>query len=143
MNITDKTSSKHIALLCESCDSKGTATAYCYDCLAHLCESCVTSHQAFKLLRGHKIEDVMSKKVSNKLSPKNKAIYCSLHPDKKYELYCKTCQCVACLLCFVATHNGHDIGDIDTDTRTQVQAQIKDLMGRVEAKVTEFEEDLT
>ena len=142
MNRTDKILSMQITPLCEFCDSKGTATAYCHDCPAHLCESCVSSHQAFKLLRGHKVEDIKSEKV-NKLSPKNKAIYCSLHPDKKYELYCKTCQSVACLLCFVATHNGHDIGNIDSDTRIQVQAQIKDLMSRVEAKVTEFEEDLT
>ena len=141
MNITDKTSLKQATPLCESCDSKGKATAYCYDCPAHLCESCVTSHQAFKFLRGHKIEDKKSETV--KLSPKNKAIYCSLHPDKKYELYCKSCQCVTCLMCFVNSHNGHDIGDIDSDTRIQVQTQIKDLMGRVEAKVTEFEEDLT
>ena len=142
VNITDKTSSKQATPLCESCDSKGTATAYCCDCPAHLCESCVTSHQAFKFLRGHNIEDIKSEKV-NKLSPKNKAVYCSLHPDKKYELYCKSCQCVTCLMCFVNSHNGHDIGDIDSDTRIQVQTQIKDLMGRVEAKVTEFEEDLT
>ena len=142
MNRTDKILSKEITPLCEFCDSKGTATAYCCDCSAHLCESCVSSHQAFKLLRGHKVEDIKSEKV-NKLSPKNKAIYCSLHPDKKYELYCKTCQCVACLLCFVASHNRHDIGNIDSDTRIQVQTQIKDLMGRVEAKVTEFEEELT
>ena len=138
MNITDETSYKQI---CESCDCKGKATAYCYDCPAHLCESCVISHQAFKFLKGHKIQNIMSEKGS-KLSPKNKTICCSLHNDKKYELYCKTCQCVTCLLCFVASHNGHNIGNIDSDTRTEVQTQVRDLMGRVEAKVREYEEDL-
>ena len=142
----NKTSLKRAApvALCESCDSKGKATAYCYDCSAHLCESCVTSHQAFKLLKGHKIED-MSEVASKKccLSTDNKTIYCNLHPDKKYELYCRTCQCVACLLCFVATHNGHDIGDIDSNTRIEVQGQIEELVDQVEAKLSEFEEDLT
>ena len=142
----NKTSLKRAApvALCESCDSKGKAIAYCYDCSAHLCESCVTSHQAFKLLKGHKIEDMSE--VANKkccLSTDNKTIYCNLHPDKKYELYCRTCQCVACLLCFVATHNGHDIGDIDSNTRIEVQGQIEELVDQVEAKLSEFEEDLT
>ena len=49
---------------------------------------------------------------------------------------------MACLLCFVASHNGHDIGNIDSNTRIQVQTKIKDLMGQVDAKVVEFEENL-
>ena len=110
---TDQTSLKRDAPVdvCEFCDSKEKAVAYCYDCPAHLCESCVSSHQAFKLLRAHKVDHISSESINKKccLSLEDKAIYCSLHPDKKYELYCKTCQCVACLLCFVASHSGHDI----------------------------------
>ena len=127
--------------LCESCDSKAKATAYCYDCPAHLCESCVSLHQVIKFLKGHKVEDISSEGVIKKypLSLENRTIYCSIHPEKKFELYCKTCQCVVCVLCFVASHNGHHIGNIDSDTRTEV---IEGLVCQVKAKLGEFEEDL-
>ena len=132
--------------LCESCDSKEKAVAYCCDCPAHLCESCVTSHQAVKFLRAHKVEhNILSENISKRccLSIESKTIYCNIHPDKKFELYCKTCQCVTCLLCFVNYHNGHDHSNIDSDTRIEVQGQIEELVNQVEAKLSEFEEDLT
>ena len=130
--------------LCESCDRKGKAVAYCYDCPAHLCESCVSSHQVIKFLRAHKIEDISSEGAHKRshLSTENKAIHCNIHPDKKFELYCKTCQCVTCLLCFVVSHNGHDYSNIDSDTRIEVQGQIEELVDLVEAKLSDFKEDL-
>ena len=105
----------------------------------------MTSHQAFKFLRAHKTELNISSENKSKrccLSIENKTIYCSIHPDKKFELYCKTCQCVTCLLCFVNSHNGHDHSDIDSNTRIEVQGQIEELVDQVEANLSKFEEDL-
>ena len=131
-------------VICESCDSEGKAVAYCHDCPAHLCESCVSSHQAVKFLKGHKVEDISSEDVKTiyPLSLEYKTIYCNIHPDKKFELYCKTCQCVVCLLCFVVSHNGHDFGNIDSDTRIEVQGQIEGLVYQVKTKLSELEESL-
>ena len=98
----------------------------------------MNSHKTLKFLRGHKVEDL----PSNELSPKRKAIHCSLHPDKVLELYCKTCQCVVCLLCFVDSHNGHNLSNVDTETRKEMQGQIEGLISDVETLVSEFEEDL-
>ena len=127
--------------LCESCDSKEKAVAYCCDCPAHLCESCVTSHQAVKFLRAHKVKNILSENISKRCCLSIES-YCNIHPDKKFELYCKTCQCVTCLLCFVNYHNGHDHSNIDSDTRIEVQGQIEELVDQVEPKLSEFEEDL-
>ena len=125
---------------CEQCDKQGTAVSYCNVCSAFLCDSCTDAHKTIKFLKGHKIESLSSNEVIP--SRKSKVLYYSKHPDKALELYCKTCQCLACFLCFVASHNGHDFGNIDSETRKGVEKQIEDLVTEVESKLTEYEENL-
>ena len=126
---------------CEQCDKQGTAVSYCNVCSAFLCDSCTDAHKTIKFLKGHKIESLSSSKVHIP-SRKSKVLYCSQHPEECLKLYCKNCQCLACLLCFVASHNGHDLGKIDSETRKSVEKEIEDLVTEVESKLTEYEENL-
>ena len=126
---------------CELCDEQGTAVSYCTVCSSFLCDSCTSAHKTVKFLKSHKIESLSSKKVQIP-SKKTKVLHCSQHPEECLKLYCKNCQCLACLLCFVASHNGHDLGNIDSETRKGVEKQIEDLVTEVESKLTEYEENL-
>ena len=48
---------------------------------------------------------------------------------------------MVCLLCFVDSHNRHDLSNVDTETRKEMQGQIEGLISNVETVVSEFEED--
>ena len=123
---------------CEQCDEQGTAVSYCNVCSTHLCESCTAAHKTMKYLKSHEIESLQSGKTYLPVK-KDKILPCSQHPDKSLELYCKTCQCLVCMLCIVASHNRHDLGNIDSETRKGVQEQIEDLVTEVESKLAEYE----
>ncbi len=129
---------KHTIILCESCDSKDKAVAYCQDCEGHLCEACITSHSTIKFLRNHKVKKLSSSKKPISLSKKATTIYCNVHPRKELDLYCLTCQRVVCTRCLVSSHNKHEFGSISSDTRHVVEKQVRQKMTKLVNKKLAF-----
>jgi len=125
---------------CEQCDSTEQAVAYCSDCPAFLCDFCSQAHKRMKSYRNHKIVSLDSGPL--KSIPKSPAPYCSKHPDEGLKLFCKTCQCLVCCVCIVATHQGHKMGLIDGETRKEMETQLKGLVDEAQQKLNQLEENL-
>ena len=115
---------------------------YCPACSKYLCTECLAAHNRLTPYRYHETVSVTSKEIPNVKQQAKKSYYCRLHPDEHLKLYCKKCQSVACVLCFVSSHNGHDIGTIDSKTRKDVQKVIEGLITEADSKLTEFKQNL-
>ena len=116
--------------------------AYCHTCSDYLCEECLKAHKKVKALRDHKTVTITPGKALD-IEPQSKKSYlCSVHPEEPLKLYCKSCKSLACLLCFVGLHNGHDIGSIDGKTRQKVEQSINNLVKETDSKLIEFEDNL-
>ena len=116
--------------------------AYCHTCSDYLCEECLKAHKKVKALRDHKTVNITPGKALD-IEPQSKKSYsCSVHPEEPLKLYCKSCKSLACLLCFVGLHNGHDIGSIDGKTRQEVEQSINNLVKETDSKLIEFEDNL-
>ena len=145
-DLTTKTSEQNDSEpTCEQCEGKGQVVSYCSTCSNHLCDGCLQAHKTMKLLRNHVIVSRADHQTSEQVgpsSPQQKTYYCTIHPEESLKLFCKSCQSLVCVLCFVSSHNGHDIGNIDSNTRKEVEQTIKDLAKEAESKLTEFEANL-
>ena len=116
--------------------------AYCHTCSDCLCEECLKAHKRVKALRDHKTVNITPGNALD-IGPQSKKSYlCSIHPKKPLELYCKSCKSLACLLCFVGLHNGHDIGSINGKARQKVEQSINNLVKETDLKLTEFKDNL-
>ncbi len=116
--------------------------AYCHTCSDYLCEECLKDHKRVKVLRDHETVNITPGKALD-IEPQAKKSYsCSIHPEKLLELYCKSCKSLACLLCFVGLHNGHDIGSIDDKIRQEAEQSINNLVKETDLKLAEFEDNL-
>ena len=114
--------------------------AYCHTCSDYLCEECLKAHKRLKAVRDHKTVNITPGK---NIKPQVKKNYmCSVHPEKPLELYCKSCKSLACLLCFVGLHNGHDIEIIDDKTRQEVEQTINNLVKETDSKLKKFNDSL-
>ena len=129
------------ALLCDQCEERSKAVSYCSTCSEYLCEECLRAHKRLKAYRSHDTVSTASKRFSATKHQSKKSYNCSVHPNETLKLYCKTCSTLACILCFVSSHNGHDIGSIDSKTRKEVEAGIRDLVKETDSKLTEFEQN--
>ncbi len=128
--------------VCEQCDDSNKPVAYCHTCSDYLCEECLKAHKRVKAVRDHKTVNITPGKALD-IEPQAKKSYsCSIHPEEPLKLYCKSCKSLACLLCFVGLHNGHDIGSINDKTRQEVEQTINDLVKETDSKLTEFEDSL-
>ena len=130
------------ALLCDQCEERSKAVSYCSTCSEYLCEECLRAHKRLKAYRSHETVSTASKSFSATKHQSKKSYNCIVHPNEWLKLYCKTCSTLACLHCFVSSHNGHDVGSIDSKTRKVVEASIRDLVKETDSKLTEFEENL-
>ena len=125
---------------CEQCDSTEPAVAYCSDCPAFLCDFCSQAHKRMKLCQNHTVVGLDLGPL--KCVPKAPAPYCSKHPDEGLKLFCKTCQCLVCCTCIVATHQGHKLGLVDSETRKEMETQLKSLVDEAQQQLDQFEENL-
>ncbi len=128
--------------VCEQCDDSNKPVAYCHTCSDYLCDECLRAHKRLKAVRDHKTVNITPGKALDIEPQAKKSYLCNVHPEKPLELYCKSCKSLACLLCFVGLHNGHDIGSIDSKARQEVEQTINNLVKETDLKLTEFEDDL-
>lgn len=92
--------------LCGKCN-KRTATNYCRDCNASICEMCTTMHREWPELSNHKVVSLGG--TDHDLPPKKVSLcmYCSHHSNEELESYCKTCCELICNSCKVTHHQDH------------------------------------
>ncbi len=131
-----------ITPVCEQCDDSNKPVAYCHTCSDYLCDECLRAHKRLKAVRDHKTVNITPGKALDIEPQSNKSYLCSVHPEEPLKLYCKSCKSLACLLCFVGLHNGHDIGSIDGKARQEVEETTKDLVKETDSKLTAFEDNL-
>ena len=127
---------------CQQCCKGKEAVTYCLTC-SHICEECLEAHKQFKIYQNHEIRKENADQLVICDEVKSKKTYnCRLHPQDMLTLYCRTCQSLACLHCFVASHNGHDMGYIDNEKRKEVEALVTDFVEKVSLKLKDFEQNL-
>lgn len=130
---------------CEQCEEGGKTVSYCKTCADYICEECLQAHKKLKPLRHHETisisEDVGDTKADSECRQK-RSFYCSIHPNESLKLFCKTCQTLACLHCFITTHNGHDIGSMDNRRTKELRKNIRELIREANLTLKEFEDNL-
>ena len=133
----------HTPATCQQCEDNNNAVAYCNTC-SHICNDCLAAHKRYKTFSSHKIVSHERGNGENeiKFQPK-KTYYCAIHPEENLKVYCKSCQMLDCVHCFVKKHcYGHDIGTIDNETRMEAKNTICKLADFTDSKLKEFEANL-
>ena len=100
---------------CQSCDNELGAIALCLQCDVFLCTACVAVHKKLKLLSSHQVvsfDDVKTGKINLRCVLDQKREYCSVHPDKLLELFCKKEGCFICHGCAFVKHRDHEYEEI-------------------------------
>lgn len=111
---------------CERCESSPTACK-CVDCERYLCDDCLREHSKWPAHADHVVltlEELASPEKQAKA--KTAVILCNKigHEFKPFELYCKTCQELACITCIVVDHSkaGHDYETASVAAKRQKEA---------------------
>lgn len=122
---------------CEACsednDESGTndippATMQCVECRQNLCDECCKHHKKNKLTKTHRtvaLGEQVEEPPESEHSIKSGA--CETHVGKPLEIYCFTCETVACLKCYFDVHQSHkcsEVGIVAEDLKKQVLADI-------------------
>ena len=126
----------HTPATCQQCEDNNNVVAYCNTC-SHICNECLAAHKRCKTFRSHEIVSG-DEESQSKLQPK-KTYYCTVHPEEGLKVYCKSCQVLACIYCFMSAHNGHDIRNIDNESRMEAEKTINELADITNSKLREFE----
>ena len=104
-NIIDvKETLKRGGEVCKSCDSTGTAVAFCTSCTSFLCIDCSNNHRSMKVLKGHKVVDIKELDPCHLNSTRMMEPVCSTHASGKLELYCCSCKSLVCYECAFLEH---------------------------------------
>ncbi len=130
---------------CTTCNIGQSANVFCLDCKEHLCQSCHTSHKAFRAMRHHKIvaiEDLKSGTVVplSSISPTEDQ-HCSKHEGETKRFYCKTCVKLVCRDCVVMKNCCRDHQYITLSEAAQEQTNnLKRLLDQGKAKQRQCED---
>ena len=128
--------------MCQQCDDNSQPVAFCQTCSEYLCEECLIAHKRLKAYRGHKAVTLTPGEILD-VQPQSKKTYnCSIHPEEILKLYCKDCKSLACVLCFLNQHNGHNIVRSDSKARKEVEESVTDLVKQTNSKLMMFEDNL-
>ena len=120
--------------ICAQCNGQSASlVSLCTECKGQLCSKCTQAHKTMKIFQSHEIKDERTASDS---------VYCSKHPEKDIEFYCKTCLSVLCSRCLHASHKTHETTEIDSQTRKHVEGQMSDLVTKAQSKLSAAKEHL-
>ena len=91
---------------CGPCKTEGKeneARKYCEDCAEYLCDSCVTIHRNFPLVKSHSI--VNARAVPDAATGRRLTIYCACNKTQEVEFYCEDHADVICGPCQSFKHH--------------------------------------
>ena len=134
--------SKEAPPTCQSCSSRRNAVASCAPCGIFLCGSCLEVHKTLKLTSSHHInslDDIKSGKVTAPSILYHKQEYCSIHPDKPLELYCKKENTLICLGCAVVNHRNHQY-DFISQVAKEHKQQIRSGLASVKQQLKSLQQ---
>lgn len=105
------------------------ATMQCVECRQNLCHECCRHHKKNKLTKTHRTV-ALGEQVEDTPESEHriKSGVCETHPGKPLEIYCSTCETVACLKCYFEAHESHkcaEIGSVAENLKKQVLADIR------------------
>jgi hypothetical protein len=93
----------------------GIVEYFCLDCWKALCVECCRVHFKTKVTEQHKVRPVASIDEDDINNRRRYLLsHCSLHTNEKLVLFCRQCQDVICLSCFVGDHTAHDCVELET-----------------------------
>ncbi|KAF6213033.1 hypothetical protein GE061_010747 [Apolygus lucorum] len=94
---------------CHECT--GPADCFCETCITPYCHLCFKKvHSAARILKDHKSIALIQEPGVATIRTNN--YMCSVHHDKKLELFCNQCYVSICSSCLVSEHNGHNLKSI-------------------------------
>ena len=111
---------------CEACKSDASAVSRCIECERYLCGICLTTHNNWLDFNNHDVltlEELAKPENQSKAKAKPR---CNKngHGDNPLDLFCNTCNELACLTCVVLDHPNpnHDCEPIDVVANRQKEA---------------------
>ena len=131
---------------CERCTDKSIATGYCQDCHQFVCNGCKEIHKKWKKDFGsHTIVTMKDVEMQVTTIVKKKEHFCQRHPQKKIEIFCETCQELACSYCALRHHQTHqhdlveDAFQINTDEIRKELLPVKEQHKKLKKAMKDFE----
>ena len=125
------------SILCDACgEISGTVVAYCSDCGEYLCDFCFKAHKKqLKKFSGHNVKELaeLDKEMTIVRKPRRKYHVCPQHPVETIQLYCQSCDTTVCNKCIIScAHNGHDLIEINSQTKEKVYKELFSLSEKVD-----------
>lgn len=92
---------------CNGCKSRGdviTAESWCSECQEALCKTCSNYHKTNKALKNHRMFNVKVLEEEPILVRFTEDENCTLHREKRVEMYCKHHDSLCCIICVTSGH---------------------------------------
>lgn len=102
--------------ICELCDK--SAQQYCNCCQVNLSNDCVSKHRNEAKNLSHEIVSFQDRKIQIAF-PK-----CTIHDDKRCEIYCQTCKEPICIKCLCREHQHHEFRELK-EVADNIKQEIK------------------
>jgi uncharacterized protein YeaO (DUF488 family) len=118
---------------------KATAATYCIECQRNLCEVCLKQHDKFRYQVPHKLVKLKNREQVTDLMQKFPEITCDKHPGEIIKVYCFECKIPTCMMCYIASHNGHKCSDVK-QVADEMSRQMKTDTDGFNGKVAECQE---
>ena len=138
--LRDLQPSKTRDMICQQCDENNKAVSYCKTCSDYFCDNCQQAHKRLKLFQRH-----ITVSIENKADTETAAeirLKCTIHSNEQLKVYCQTCHTLACIHCFVASHNGHAVEGINDAARRKAGDAIEENRRNLHSNLEKLQEDL-
>ena len=132
----------HQLVECKSCGEQAVMVAWCYDCVAIICQSCVASHKKLAIFREHRVAKIPAEGETEVVPRASSAIMaipkCLTHIDQNLKHFCVPCSELVCSDCLLTgSHAGHEHSLVD-EARRSLETGVKELGSLVKEKNEEF-----
>ena len=127
---------------CNSCGESAAVVAWCKNCEALICQSCVTLHKKIVKWRKHHVVEKQDNVELEPVSSSRQESKCLRHVDENLKYLCVPCSelvCSACLL--LGSHKDHQFSSVE-EARPSLETKMEEMTTLVEEKKKEFSEYL-
>lgn len=104
-------------------EKRRRAIVYCIECRVNMCDVCSGHHQKFKYPVAHTLADLEKQLQAEELLLKFQENRCDEHVDKPMEIYCTDCKMAVCTVCYITSHQSHEISPAN-----QVTEELREKM---------------
>lgn len=131
------------SVLCDACSiideasEANKAATRCLTCFENYCIRCSKIHSSQKFTKDHKIVEFKGEINEDQIKNMFTIRKCKVHSDKVLEYYCRDCNTVVCVLCFVKDHKTHDCKEV-----AMVDNDFRQRLGESYTKMNEYKEQL-